>query len=193
MKLCKFTFLLISFICFSTFANDGKVPEFKEHNVLLSHGPFASKIIFTSEQLEKSSDWKKIMQNQLRKEVNFAGQYRIYISKKGELPKDCGINGWICGWIVDKITGSVISELPLFNGNTKYYSTIDNGTPSPDPFSAEYYPNSNLIWISGENIPSSKVGNISLGDKKCSNSAYLFENHLFRRIFQGECEIDNGG
>lgn len=193
MKLCKLTILLTTFICFSTLANEGETPKFKEHNVILSHGPFASKIKLTGEQSGKSNDWKKLMQSQLSKEVNFAGHYRLYISEKGELPKDCGVNGWVCGWVVDKLSGAIISELPMFNGNTKYYSTIDNGTPSPDPFSAEFYPNSNLIWISGENIPKSKVGNISPGDKKCSNSAYVFDHQSFQNIFQGECEIDNGG
>lgn len=193
MKVRKLPFLFIAAICFSALANEGDAPKFKEHNVLLSHGPFTTKIHLTSEQLKKSEAWKSLMQKQLSEKANFAGHYRLYISGKGELPKDCGVNGWVCGWIVDKETGTVVSELPSFNGNSKYYSTIDNGTPSPDLFSAEFYPNSNLIWINGENIPKNKVGNISSGDKKCSNSAYLFNNNSFHNIFEGECEIDTGG
>ncbi|EKS6459252.1 hypothetical protein [Enterobacter hormaechei] len=193
MKVPKLPFLFISVVCFCTLANEGDAPAFKEHNVLLSHGPFKTKIHLTYEQLKKSETWKNIMQKQLTEKANFAGHYRLYISENGELPKDCGVNGWVCGWVVDKITGAVVSELPAFNGNTKYYSTIDNGTPSPALFSAEFYPNSNLIWISGENIPESKIGNISLGDKKCSNSAYLFNNNSFHNVFEGECEIDAGG
>lgn len=193
MKVPKLPFLFISVVCFCTLAHEGNAPAFKEHNVLLSHGPFKKKIHLTNEQLKKSETWKNIMQKQLTEKANFAGHYRLYISENGELPKDCGVNGWVCGWVVDKETGTVVSELPAFNGNTKYYSTIDNGTPSPVLFSAEFYPNSNLIWISGENIPESKIGNISLGDKKCSNSAYLFNNNSFYNVFEGECEIDAGG
>lgn len=193
MQVPKLPFFFISAICFSTLANEGDAPAFNEYNVLLSHGPFKTKIHFTNEQLKKSDAWKKIMQKQLSEKTNFAGRYRLYISEKGELPKDCGVNGWVCGWVVDKETGTVVSELPSFNGNTKYYSTIDNGTPSPDFFSAEFYSNSNLIWISGENIPESKAGNISLDDKNCSNSAYLFNKNSFLNVFKGECEIDTGG
>ncbi|EEU6242210.1 hypothetical protein HES55_002496 [Salmonella enterica] len=193
MKVVKFISTLIIAVCFSTIANEGNVPEFKDHNISLSDGPFATKINLTNEQLRKSEEWKRIMQRQINEKINFAGHYRLYISEKGQLPEDCGVNGWVCGWIVDKETGIVVSELPLFNGNTKYYSIIDNGTPSPDSFFAEFYPNSNLIWISGENIPEEKVGNISLGDKRCSNSAYLFKDNSFYNIFNGECEIDNGG
>lgn len=52
----------------------------------------------------------------LLKPVNFSGHYRVIISKNGTLPQDCGNDGWI----IDRLTGEIVSELPEFNGNTKY-------------------------------------------------------------------------
>lgn len=132
------------------------------------------------------------MQKELNEKVNFAGHYRIYVSRDGELPIDCGVEGWVCGWVIDKNSGSVVSELPIFNGNSSYYSIIDNGTPSPDCFSIEYYPNSNLLWLNGENVPKYKLGEISFTDKKCANNAYLFIENKFFINYKGECEIDRG-
>ncbi len=129
------------------------------------------------------------MQKKLVEKVNFAGHYRLYISDHGELPEDCGINGWVCGWVIDKETGRVITELPLFNGNTKYYSTIENNTPSPDPFFTEFYANSNLIWVNGENISAKKIGHISPGDNKCANNSYVFNGEIYSIVFRGNCAV----
>ncbi|NHV08876.1 hypothetical protein G9X43_04860 [Cronobacter turicensis] len=129
------------------------------------------------------------MQKQLVEKVNFAGHYRLYISDHGEFPEDCGINSWVCGWIIDKEAGKVITEFPLFNGNTKYYSTIENNTPSPDPFLTEFYANINLIWVNGENIPAKKIGRISPGGNKCSNNTYVFNGGIYSIVFRGNCAV----
>lgn len=192
MEIKKYLLILLAFISLPSFANDDMAPEFKNYQVNISNGSFANRLIITEEQKKHSNSWVQIMQNELRKKANFAGHYRLYLSQKGELPVDCGPNGWVCGWVIDKTTGSVISELPIFNGNSNYYSTIDNGTPSPDLFSIEFYPNSNLIWLNGENIPKSKLDNISFEDKKCANNAYVFKSNKFTISFVGECEIDYG-
>ncbi|MGV3345343.1 hypothetical protein ACGVWS_06215 [Enterobacteriaceae bacterium LUAb1] len=186
----KALFLSLLLVPVITQASDGSVPAFKDNKVSVSHGPFINKITLTTEQQQRSKAWKNVMQNELRKNVNFAGHYRLYLSKDGALPSDCGIEGWVCGWIIDKATGKVVSALPEFNGNSRYYSTIDNGTSSPDLFSLEFYPNSNLIWVNGDNIPMAKKDNISVDDKKCSNNAYTFEQGQFALSFTGECEID---
>ncbi|EOI5715219.1 hypothetical protein ACMS0D_001487 [Cronobacter turicensis] len=107
------------------------------------------------------------MQQQLLKPVNYAGHYRIYISKPGQFLKDCGDDGWVCGWVIDKRTGYIISTLPIFNGNFKYYSTIDNGTPSPDEFAAVFYPDSTMLLIYGATKPLDGSGEI-----KCQNILY---------------------
>ncbi|WP_133115976.1 hypothetical protein [Cronobacter sakazakii] len=145
MKSSKILATIFLTISFFILAGEVKVPNFSEYTVQPSKGSFAKKINLTSEQQAKSNDWKKTMQKQLVEKVNFAVHYRLYISDRGELPEDCGINGWVCGWVIDKETGRVITELPLFNGNTKYHSTIENNTPSPNPFFTEFYANSNLI------------------------------------------------
>lgn len=41
MKAAKFISNLIIAVCFSTIANEGDVPEFKDYNISLSDGPFA--------------------------------------------------------------------------------------------------------------------------------------------------------
>ncbi|MGE4802448.1 hypothetical protein AB8989_18950 [Yersinia hibernica] len=191
MKASKLFLFLIAFSPLSVFSEEINVPEFKDNKVEINKGLFSKRITLTQTQQNYSSKWKDIMQKELTEKVNFAGHYRLYISKGGVLTKECGVNGWVCGWIIDKRNGEVISELPLFNENTNYYSTIDNGTPSPDPFFIEFYPDSNLIWINGENIPKSKVGNISYSDKKCSNNAYVFKENHFNKIFSGECKMES--
>lgn len=85
MKAAKFIYNLIIAVCFSTIANEGDVPEFKDYNISLSDGPFAKKINLTNEQLKKSEEWKRIIQKQLNEQINFAGHYRLYISEKGQL------------------------------------------------------------------------------------------------------------
>lgn len=193
MRSKKLTLIIFLLGLPSVCSAEKSVPMFKDHNVAVSTGPFVDILNINNTHHVYSKKWVKLMQEQLGERVNFAGHYRLYISKGGELIDDCGINGWVCGWIIDKKTGGVVSVLPNFNGNSKYYSTIDNGTSSPYLFSLEFYKNSNLIWVNGENIPESKVGNISLGDKKCSNNAYLFKDNSFSLAFVGECEVDHGG
>ncbi|RWR02199.1 hypothetical protein ED28_11250 [[Pantoea] beijingensis] len=189
MKINRFLFISVLIMAVFAKAEDGTPPVFKDHKVAISSGPFIDKIYFTTDQQQNSKAWQNIMKIELRKNVNFAGHYRLYISKDGELPLDCGGEGWICGWIIDKSKGVVIAELPVFNGNSHYYSTIENGTPSPDPFSVEFYPNSDLIWINGDNIPKKKEGKISVEDKKCSNNAYIFKREQFILSFEGACEV----
>lgn len=186
----KVKMLVILISVFSSFAYAGGNinPKFSEFPTTVSSGPFVKKIALNAEQEHQSTKWKKYIQTELLKPVNFSGHYRLVISKDGVLPQDCGNDGWVCGWVIDKLTGKVNSELPEFNGNTKYYSTIENGTPSPDFFDLEYYPNSSMIWISGQNIPTEN----KQGEARCANSAYNFKDELFVKLVSSRCEIDVG-
>lgn len=189
MKASNLLMGFLSVITFTVNAGANSNPQFPNFNTAVSSGPFVHKIELTSEQEHHSDKWKKYIQAELLKPVNFSGHYRVTISKDGALPQDCGNNGWVCGWVVDKLTGKVVSELPEFNGNTKYYSTIDNGTPSPDLFDLEQYPNSSMIWISGQNIPAKGKP----GEAKCANVSYNFKDNKFIRLVSSRCEVDVGG
>lgn len=187
MESNKSIFILVTLLLFTTLSKSEQIPTFDGNKVLLSQGPFAKSLSLTNEQIKNSESWKNIIHKELLKEVNFAGHYRIFISKRGEFPSECGVDGWVCGWIIDKSNGHVVSELPMFNGNTKFYSTIDNNTPSPTLFSIEFYPMSNLLWLNGENVPRNKLKNISYKDVKCVNNAYIFRDDKFSLEFTGEC------
>lgn len=186
MKINKLIMLLLLVVMVTARASDH--PRFPEYSVMINPGPFANKIEFSNLQNHYSNEWKNYIKTEFVKPVNFSGHYRIILSENGILPQECGDDGWVCGWIIDKLTGRVISELPKFNGNTKYFPTIDNGTPSPDLFNMEYYPNSSMIWISGQNTP---VNN-RYGETKCANIAYNFKDDNFIKLTSSRCEIDVG-
>lgn len=188
MKVNKVFLFFPMFLLLIAHAEENTPPKFSSYPVNIEHSTFVEKVNFSDRQKMYSEKWKKLMRNSILKPVNFSGHYVIYISKLGELPEECGNDGWVCGWIIDKINGKVISELPAFNGNTKYYSIIDNGTPSPDLFDAEFYATSSMLWIRGQNIPA----NGKAGEDKCANVAYDFKSDLFIKLFSGNCEIDAG-
>lgn len=188
MKVNDFLFIILIGCALNAFSEDKQSPRFSDFSVKVSSGPFVDKIDFTESQKSFSTNWKGLIKRELVKPVNFSGHYRLVLSKDGMLPKECGVKGWVCGWIIDKMTGGVVSSLPQFNGNAKYYSTIDNGTPSPDDFSIEYYPNSSMVWVSGQNIPE----NGDVKQIKCANTAYQYIDDDFKFLVSSRCEIDVG-
>ncbi|ELY3468150.1 hypothetical protein SMX26_002760 [Cronobacter universalis] len=187
MKVSNFLIFSLCFASTYSYANDNNGPQFSDYATKVSVGPFAQKLYLTGEQLQATQKWKSFMQKELAAPVNFAGHYRVFISNNGQFLEECGNNGWTCGWIIDKLTGHIVSALPSFNGNTKYHSTTDNGTPSPDAFDATYYPNSTMMLIYGENSPPGENGKI-----KCANSLYDFKRGVFNKIISTECDIDYG-
>lgn len=188
MKVNKKILFVFSVFVFPVFAAENNTPQFSDYPVNLFFDSFAKKINLSKQQKSYSSKWKGLIQNALLRPANFSGHYVIYISQKGELPEECGNDGWVCGWIIDKINGKVVSELPYFNGNTKYYSTIDNGTPSPDLFDVEFYAKSSMLWVRGQNIPE----NGKVNESRCANTAYNFKKNIFIKLFSGKCEVDVG-
>ncbi|WP_137761785.1 hypothetical protein [Nissabacter sp. SGAir0207] len=164
-------------------------PQFPDYPVPISKGPFAKSIELTDIQEGYTAKWKKVMQRELVKSVNFAGHYRLYLSWNAELPKECGDERWVCGWVIDKISGKIVSELPEFNGNHAYFSYHDNGTPVPEEFAPNFYPHSSMLWMNGSNIPTS-----GKGDNKCNYIAYDFKKNNFITLEIGdECDVDHGG
>lgn len=187
MKVNKFIIFSICLVSLFSYASDEGVPQFSDYSTKISTGPFVQKLDLTGEQLQATTKWKTFMQKELVAPVNFAGHYRVFISKNAQFLKECGNDGWACGWIIDKLTGRIVSTLPLFNGNTKYHSTTDNGTPSPDAFDATYYPNSTMMLIYGENSPPGDASKI-----KCANSLYDFKDGVFKKILSTDCDTDHG-
>lgn len=191
MKTIRMLFTMLMLFSLPLSANDNPELQFSNYPIKVISGPFSSVLKLTSNQQKSSEKWKGVLSDELKKTVNFAGHYRLYISDKGEFPSECGAKGWVCGWVIDKMTGRIVSELPDFNGNTAYFSIIDNGTPSPDPFYIEYYPNRTLIFVGGENTPKEKHGDLSPEDRKCAYSKYKFTNGEFYKISSVGCENDS--
>ncbi|MFZ5273770.1 hypothetical protein [Enterobacter asburiae] len=180
--------LLVGFLFFGVIPFSWGFPQAGDYKVKVSHGPFAKTISLTDIQQHNTDEWKHIMQRELVKPVNFAGHYRLYISKNGELPKECGDERWVCGWIIDKTTGQVVSELPEFNGNNAYYSYHDNGTPISEDFAPDFYPISTMLWMNGETAPRSNPD-----ATKCNYIAYNFTKNTFTTLEVGEaCEVKHG-
>lgn len=113
-------------------------PQFSDFKVEKNTEPFTKVLFLTEKQKAFTNKWQLIMQHELSKPVNFSGHYQLSLSWNGELPKECGDDRWVCGWILDKKTGEVVSTLPELNGDTAYFSYNDNGTPRPDEFSPQY-------------------------------------------------------
>lgn len=163
-------------------------PQFPDYPATVSKGPFAKNIELSTLQQGYSDKWKHVMQREQVKPVNFAGHYRLYLSWNGELPKECGDDRWVCGWIIDKTTGSIVSELPKFNGNTYYRPYHANGTPAPEEFAPGFYPRSTMLWMNGNTAPLSNLDNL-----KCEYRVYSFKDNKFNLIGHGDpCDVDNG-
>ncbi|WP_158698732.1 hypothetical protein [Cronobacter dublinensis] len=177
------------FICISSpiFASEAN-PQFSDYSVAISSGPFTDNIVLASNQQRFTDKWKHIMQRELLKKVNFAGHYRFYLSWNGELPQECGDERWVCGWVIDKTTGKIVSELPEFNGNHAYLSYHANGTPVPEAFEPAFYPQSTMLWINGNTAPLSNLNNL-----KCEYRIYNFKYNIFSLIDHGyPCDTDYG-
>ncbi|EOI5729144.1 hypothetical protein ACMS09_002602 [Cronobacter malonaticus] len=148
----NFNKLTCSLMLFSTnaiaFASEVN-PQFSYFSVAISSGPFTENIVLASKQQHFTDKWKHIMQRELGKPVNFAGHYRLYLSWSGELPKECGDKRWVCGWVIDKATGKIVSELPEFKGNTHNRPYHDNGTPVPEAFEPAFYPQALCYGLTG--------------------------------------------
>lgn len=192
-KLSYFLLLSISFFVFGgTQSGDYHVKE--------NHGPYAKKVILSDMQNSYSSNWKHIMQSELLEPVNFAGHYRLYVDYGENLPNECDSARPLCGWIIDKITGKVVSKLPEFistendmshpsvaQGCAVYSSEDDNAPPSTGaasnfPF---FYRNSTLLWMNGSLLPASNPN-----DDKCEYQIYNLEGNKFQIIGKGDPSDD---
>lgn len=135
-----------------SFANVVLDPQFSDYETNVSSGPFAKKVYFDIEQQSFSKKWKERIQLELNKPVNFDGHYRIY-TFSGGYESECPNEAWVCGWVIDKFTGKVVSKLPKdIDGSSIYASVGDNGTPVGYPFEIDFYKDSTMIIVTGQAI-----------------------------------------
>lgn len=92
------------------------MPEFKDYPADINKGPFTTRLDLSSEQEKYSSYWKKITNSELKKPVNFAGHYRIYTDDKSTGNECLDHQGGVCGWVIDKLSGTVVVQLPAVAG-----------------------------------------------------------------------------
>lgn len=190
MKAIKSVFMVFVFVySVLTFANDPSNPQFSDYQTAVSSGPFAKKAHFNGEQQTYSQDWKQSIQHELNKPVNFAGHYRLYTAAGGR-GSECANEAWICGWVIDKFTGKIVSKLPKdTDGSSVYASTGDNGTPVGYPFESDAYKDSTMVVITGQAIPADENMN---DNPVCKSAVYNFKNNEFEKLVESDdgCEID---
>ena len=180
---------LISMMSFTLNANNDINPQFSDYQTSVYSGPFATNITLSKEQEVFSERWKKSIRKELNKPVNFAGRYRVYFMTGG-YGKECLNESWICGWVIDKVTGQIVSGLPQDDDGSNTYASIgDNGTPVGLPFEIDAYKDSAMMLITGQAIPLKNDENDS---PVCKSVAFSFENNKFKKLVESKegCNID---
>lgn len=165
-------------------------PQFSNFEVKVKSGPYAKNILLNSEQENFSSKCKRAMQEQLYKPVNFSGHYRLYIAFGGQ-GIECMKDNWVCGWVIDKLTGKVVSGLPKDdNGSNVYADVGDNGTPVGLIFEIDAYKDSTMLIITGQSIPATSDATDS---PICKSIIFNFEDNKFVKLaeFIDGCNRDN--
>lgn len=190
-------FLLICFSLLSSFAASVQagvqmLPTFADYSVAVSIGPFSKSLVLTNEQRAFSDRWIETAKKELNEKVNFAGHYRFF-SYDGINGKECS-NGGVCGWVIDKISGQVISELPAVGDSNIYNQVGDNGTPTGIDFNASFKKNSLLFSLTAQTIPK-KIATDNNGyptRPPCETNYYKFENDKFINVFEDKngCNVD---
>ena len=179
--------LLIFTYPFIANSNSATNPQFSDFQIEVSTGPFATTILLSNQQEKFSTQWKNTMQEELNKPVNFAGHYRLYTAFGGH-GKECSRDNWVCGWVIDKLTGKIESELPYDGGSNVYADIGDNGTPVGIAFEINAYKNSTLAVITGQAIPINDASKNYI----CKSVVYNFTKNKFKKIIESKdgCKVD---
>ncbi|KFC78100.1 hypothetical protein GBAG_3482 [Buttiauxella agrestis ATCC 33320] len=169
-------------------------PDFKDYPVEISKGPFASQLEFSDEEKNYSSHWKEITINEFKKSENIAGHYRIYTDDKSSGKECLDHQGGVCGWVIDKLSGKIVMQLPSINGTNVYQQVADNGTPVGEEFRIETRKNSYLIILTGQAIPQ-KIEHDENGiplTYPCQTTYYILKKNQFSKIFEDKngCDVD---
>lgn len=191
MTLFKSVFIIIfTTHAIVSLANDQSNPQFSDFQSTVSLGPFANEIHLTSKQETYSASWKNSVRSELVEPANLAGHYRIFTLPGGK-GIECLNEAWVCGWVIDKITGRIVSELPKDNNGSDIYASIgDNGTPVGYPFELDTYNDSSMIIITGQAIPLSKKEN---DNPICKSMVYNFSEGKFDKLIESTdgCNVED--
>lgn len=110
---------VISLIVFTAYADNDitqKKPNFKDYPTRVSKGPFATELNLTNKEKNYSNHWKKITTSELKKPANLAGHYRIFTDDKSSSGECLDHKGGVCGWVIDKLSGKIVTTLPFIDG-----------------------------------------------------------------------------
>lgn len=175
-------------------------PQAGDYRVKVSLEPFAETLNLSGIQKGYTDEWKRIMQQQLMEQVNYAGHYRLYVGYGDDLPNECGDGHPLCGWVIDKTTGKVVSALPEFIAiendmshpstvqSCAVYSPEDENDPPPPGAMADFpifYRDSTLLWMNGTLLSASNPNN-----DKCEYKIYNFKDGKFSIIGKGDPSDD---
>lgn len=187
-----FLFILSLFMTFPTYAinfiHQEEDPAFSEYPTPVVSGPFAKNLILNDAQKGYSRHLKNTLQKELNLPVNFAGHHRLYIAYDGGHEEECGFKRGVCGWVIDKLTGRIVTTLPSMFGNKIYSPYIINNTPVPPPFYDLFRKNSALLVIVAQVMPKPRQYNEN-GDfieGKCGASYHYLDKDSFKRILENE-------
>lgn len=181
-------------ICLTAAAQteEPSLPVFSDYRATVSMGPFSKTLTLTVKQKSYSDRWKKKASEELNSPVNFAGKYRLF-TYDGLNGKECS-NGGVCGWVVDKLSGQIVSELPAVGDSNVYNQIGDNGTPTGIDFNALFKKDSTLLSLTAQTIPKKMVLDTNGYPTRppCETNYYKFESDKFTKIFEDKngCNID---
>jgi len=194
--------MISGFMSFMVFADNAgnqstyvdRKPDFERYAVSFTKKSFSTHLILTNEQEGYSEHWKKITMNELKKAANLAGNYRIYTDAGSQGSECLDHKGGVCGWVIDKVSGKVVTSLPSVNGSNVYNQVADNGTPIGEEFKIHTQENSALMILTGQAIPL-KIESDEYGlpiTYPCKAIYYVFENNQFRKIAEDEngCSVE---
>lgn len=170
------------------------MPEFKDYPADINKGPFTTRLDLSSEQEKYSSYWKKITNSELKKPVNFAGHYRIYTDDKSTGNECLDHQGGVCGWVIDKLSGTVVVQLLAVAGTNVYQQVADNGTPVGEDFRIDTRKSSYLMILTGQAIPQ-KIEHDENGipiTNPCQTTYYILKNNQFSKVVEDKqgCSVD---
>ncbi|WP_261640579.1 hypothetical protein [Erwinia mallotivora] len=195
-----FTYLLSGLTCLmipATHATElhvADMPQFKDYPADINKGPFSNKLDLSGEQEKYSRHWKKITKNELKEPVNFAGHYRIYTDDKSSGNECLDHQGGVCGWVIDKLSGKIVAQLPAVAGTNVYQQVADNNTPVGEDFRIDTQKSSSLMILTGQAIPQ-KIEYNDNGipiTNPCQTTYYILENEEFSKVFEDKkgCAAD---
>jgi len=155
----------------------------------VSNGPFTKELVLRDAQNDFSPWWKDKVKAELAKPVNFAGRYRLFVSPGGH-GKECLHDYWICGWVIDKTTGEVVSTLPTSpEGGNSYSESVDNGTSDGLKFKVIASENRTSLTITGRAVNAPlRDANGEFSVPECRSIKYNFDGKKYTILK----EEDNG-